>query len=145
MKQSSQEIEIDHNATDLFNIVLDIEKYPEFIPWCSKIQIINKKKNEIKAEMIVKYKLFPSQIFKSDVFFNNKNLIIKTKYVDGPLKDLESTWKFISLKKNKTKIIFKVEFEFKRYIHQKLAEFFFPLIENKMIDSFVKRAHQILN
>ena len=69
MKQSTQEIEIEHNATDLFNIVLDIEKYPEYIPWCSKIQIINKKKNEIKAEMIVNYKLFPSQIFASNVFF----------------------------------------------------------------------------
>ena len=145
MKQSTREIEIEHNATDLFNIVLDIEKYPEYIPWCSKIQIINKTKNEIKAEMIVNYKLFSSQIFTSNVFFNNKDLIIKTKYIDGPLKDLDTTWKFISLKKKKTKIIFMVEFEFKKYIHQKLAEFFFPLIENKMIDSFVKRAKKILN
>ena len=56
--------------------------------------------------------------------------MIKTKYIDGPLKDLDTTWKFISLKKKKTKIIFMVEFEFKKYIHQKLAEFFFPLIEN---------------
>jgi ribosome-associated toxin RatA of RatAB toxin-antitoxin module len=49
------------------------------------------------------------------------------------------------LKKNQTRIHFNVEFEFKRFFHQKIAEAFFPLIENKMIESFKVRADEILD
>ena len=145
MKESKQEIESNHKAIDLYNIVLDIEKYQDYIPWCTKIEILNRKKNEIKANMIVNYKLFPQQKFSSNVFFNLDKLLINTKYLEGPLKDLNTFWEFQNIQNNKSKIIFSVKFEFKNFIHQKIAEFFFPLIEKKMINSFVKRANQILN
>ena len=145
MKESKQEIELNHKAIDLYNIVLDIEKYPDYIPWCTKIEILNRKKNEIKANMIVNYKLFPQQKFSSNVFFNLDKLLINTKYLEGPLKDLNTFWEFQNIQNNKSKIIFSVKFEFKRFIHQKIAETFYPLIENKMIDSFKNRANQILN
>ena len=78
-------------------------------------------------------------------FFNKKKLNIKTIYTDGPLKDLKTDWQFKSINKKKTIVVFTVEFEFKKFLHQKLAETFFPLIENKMINSFIKRANDILN
>ena len=56
MKSSQQQIIINYAAKDLYNIVLDIEKYPEFIPWCDSINILSKSKNEIIADMIVKHK-----------------------------------------------------------------------------------------
>ena len=52
MKQSKKEIELNHNVNDLYNIVLKIEEYPNYIPWCSSIKITERKKNEIKAIMI---------------------------------------------------------------------------------------------
>ena len=61
MRESKQEIASNHKAVDLFRIVLDIEKYPQYIPWCSDIEILSKKNNEIKANMIVDYKFFYSQ------------------------------------------------------------------------------------
>ncbi len=145
MKQSNQKIELDYNALELYKIVLDIEKYPDYIPWCSKIDIIKKKKNYIKANMKVNYKFFPSQIFTSDVNFSSKKLEISTNYVKGPLKDLSTFWEFVDNGNNKSIIIFKVKFEFKNFIHQKVAEFFFPLIEKKMINSFIKRANETLD
>ena len=145
MKQSKKEIELNHNANDLYNIVLKIEEYPDYIPWCSNIKIIERKKNEIKAIMIVNYKFFPTQKFTSKVVYDLKNKKIKTSYIEGPLKDLFTTWEFIQLEKNKTKVIFVVGFEFKNFIHQKLAELFFPLIEIKMMNSFIGRADNILN
>ena len=69
----------------------------------------------------------------------------KTTYIKGPLKDLKTNWLFKSIKQNKTLINFEVEFEFKRFFHQKIAETFFPLIENKMIESFKERADEILD
>ena len=145
MKESSKEIYLEYKSIDLFNIVLDIEKYPEYIPWCSKIEILNKNKNEIKAVMLVDYKLLKSQKFTSEVYFDITKLIIKTKYVDGPLKNLDTLWKFKKIKEKKTKILFQVKFEFKNFIHQKISNIFFPLIENKMIESFKDRADKILN
>ena len=144
MRESKQEIESNHKAVDLFRIVLDIEKYPLYIPWCSNIEILAKKKNIIKANMIVDYKFFPSQKFTSNVVFNLEEMSIITTYVEDPLKDLETIWEFKNLKKNKSKILFKVKFEFKNFFHQKIAELFFPLVESKMIKSFIERADQTL-
>ena len=145
MKESNKEIKLNHNALDLYNIVLDIEKYPEYLPWCKKIEIIEKKTNEIKANMIVNYKIFPSQKFTSKVIYNIKNLSINTKYIEGPLKDLNTLWQFKKIQENKCRVFFKVNFEFKNIFHQKFAELFFPLVEEKMITSFIERADQILD
>ncbi len=145
MKSSSKEIIIEHSASNLYNIVLDIEKYPEFIPWCKEIIIISKSKNRILADMLVSYKIFLPQTFRSDVTFNAKKLFIITNYIKGPLKNLNTKWSFIQLEKKITKVKFEINFEFERTIHQKLAEIFFNLIEEKMIKSFKKRAEDILN
>ena len=145
MKSSNREEIINHNAKDLFNIVLDLESYPYFIPWCSAMKVHSKSEKEIFADMVVWYKYFMPQQFGSHVIFDKKKLNIKTTYIKGPLKDLKTNWLFKSIKQNKTLINFEVEFEFKRFFHQKIAETFFPLIENKMIESFKERADEILD
>jgi len=145
MKSSKQEIIINHRAKDLYKIVLDIEKYPEYIPWCKKIIIRTRSKNEMLADMIVKYRYFLSQTFTSHVIFDSNKLLINTSYIKGPLKDLSTEWHFKKLEINKTKVIFIIKFEFQRLLHQKMAELFFGLIENKMIGSFKKRADAILD
>jgi len=145
MKSSKQEIIINHRAKDLYKIVLDIEKYSEYIPWCKKIIIKTRSKNEMLADMIVCYRYFLPQTFTSHVMFDSNKLLINTNYIKGPLKDLRTEWLFKKLEIKKTKIIFIIKFEFQRLLHQKMAELFFGLIENKMIDSFKKRADEILD
>jgi|TARA_B100000287_G_C20570166_1_gene756218 coenzyme Q-binding protein COQ10 len=145
MKESNKSIEFNYNAKELFDIVLDIEKYPDYIPWCKKINILKKNKNSIKANMIVNYKLLPTQQFISIVTYDVKNLLIKTQYIEGPLKNLDTIWKFVKIEKNKTIVNFNIKFEFKNFFHQKISEVFFSLVENKMMESFEKRAKKILN
>ena len=145
MKSSKQEIIINHRAKDLYKIVLDIEKYSEYIPWCKKIIIKTRSKNEMLADMIVCYRYFLPQTFTSHVMFDSNKLLINTNYIKGPLKDLSTEWLFKKLEIKKTKIIFNIKFEFQRLLHQKMAELFFGFIENKMIDSFKKRADEILD
>ena len=145
MKSSNKEVTINHNAKQLFDIVLDLEKYPEFIPWCTDMKIHLKKPNEIFADMYVFYKLLLPQKFGSHVIFNVEKLEIKTIYINGPLKDLKTDWQFNPISRSKTIVNFSVDFEFKRFLHQKFAEIFYPLIENNMIESFKQRANQILN
>ena len=145
MKSSKQEIIINHRAKDLYKIVLDIEKYSEYLPWCKEIIIKTRSKNEMLADMIVCYRYFLPQTFTSHVMFDSNKLLINTNYIKGPLKDLSTEWLFKKLEIKKTKIIFIIKFEFQRLLHQKMAELFFGLIENKMIDSFKKRADEILD
>ena len=145
MKESNKSIELNYNAKELFDIVLDIEKYPDYIPWCKKINILKKNKNSIKANMIVNYKLLPTQQFISIVTYDVKNLLIKTQYIEGPLKNLDTIWKFVKIEKNKTIVNFNIKFEFKNFFHQKISEVFYSLVENKMMESFEKRAKKILN
>ena len=145
MKSSTKTLIVNHNAKDLFDIVLDLEKYPEFIPWCKNMKIYSKNTKEIYADMYVFYKFILPQKFGSHVIFDKKKLFINTIYIEGPLKDLKTNWKFDQINKSKTKLIFSVKFEFKRFIHQKIAETFYPLIENKMIESFKVRADEILD
>ena len=144
MKTSSQEIIINHHPLELYKIVLDIEKYPEFIPWCLDVEIKSKTKNNIIADLLVNYRFF-KKTFTSEVIFDSNNLIIDVIYIKGPLKNLQNQWKFEKIDDNKTKVHFKIQFEFKNIIYQKISETFFYLIENKMINSFKKRADEILN
>ena len=145
MQNSSREVIINHNSKKLFNIVLDLENYPDFIPWCSSMEVHSRSNSEIFADMYVKYKFMIAYKFASHVIFDSKKLEIQTNYIEGPLKDLKTKWLFQSLDKNITLIKFSVNFEFKSFINQKIAETFYPLIENKMIESFRLRANTILN
>ena len=100
MKNSKREEIVSHSAKKLFNIVLDIQSYPEYIPWCTKMVVNEKKSDEIFADMYVKYKFILTQKFGSHVKFNKKELTIQTSYLEGPLKDLKTNWKFEEVKKN---------------------------------------------
>tara|TARA_B100000131_G_C17763828_1_gene470377 strand:- start:169 stop:606 length:438 start_codon:yes stop_codon:yes gene_type:complete len=145
MKNSQRDEVVFYSAKKLFDIVLDIESYPEYIPWCTRMVVNQRKKNEIFADMYVQYKFILSQKFGSHVKFNIDKLTIETNYIEGPLKDLTTNWKFEEIDKNQCKINFSVNFEFKNNLHQKVAETFYPLIENKMINSFKERAANILD
>ncbi len=103
MKSSEQEIIINHRAKDLYKIVLDIENYSEYIPWCKEIIIKSRSKNEMVADMIVCYKYFIPQTFTSHVMFDSNKLIINTNYIKGPLKDLSTEWFFKKLEIKKQK------------------------------------------
>jgi len=145
MKNSQREEIVNHSAIKLFDIVIDIEKYPEYIPWCTKMVVNERRKNEIYADMYVKYKFILTQKFGSYVKFDRNKLKIETNYIQGPLKDLTTKWKFEEIDNYKSKIVFDVNFEFKNLIHQKVAEIFYTLIENKMINSFKERADSFLD
>jgi len=145
MKNSQREEIVYHSSKKLFDIVIDIESYPEYIPWCERIVVNERKKNEIFADMYVKYKFVLDQKFGSHVKFDKDKLTIETHYLEGPLKDLKTNWRFEKIENNKSKIFFKVNFEFKNLIYQKVAETFYQLIETKMINSFKERADNLLD
>ena len=86
-----------------------------------------------------------AETFKNIEGAASNKMTIDVIYIDGPLRKLQTKWKFKETKKNYTKVFFFIKFEFKNIIYQKLSEVFFDLLENKMINSFKKRADKILN
>ena len=143
MTGSSQQKVLNYNANDLYKLVLDIEKYPDFLPGCTDSRIISNSESKIIADLVIQYKYF-NDTFRSFVDYNNKDLTISIKYTEGPLKALYTNWEFIKLDSNKTLIKFNVDVKFKFKPFNKLLDNFYKSIEEKIMINFEKRADKIL-
>ena len=126
----------------LIEMVLDIEKYPEFVPWCIEGKILNKKESEdlIVFDGDLKVgKSFLNEIFSSQVsYYKEKDKIIVTN-LDGPLKYLKNEWIFKEVN-NKTQLEFFIDFELKNPILNAIMKKSFELGLSKIAKSFVDRA-----
>ena len=134
--------EIPCSKENLIKMVLDIEKYPEFVPWCinSKIHDKNDKGNKIEiiADLTIG-KSFFSETYKSFVTYERSSDSIHVTNIDGPLKYLENKW-FFNQKGNNSEVNFQVEFELKNRILNLLMIKLFDKGLKKVADAFEKRA-----
>ena len=130
---------------NLIKMVLDIEKYPEFVPWCigAKIYTKNDKgdKIEITADLTIG-KSFFKQTYKSFVIYDKSKDSIHVTNIHGPLKHLENKWFFKQKGKN-SEINFHVNFELKNEILNTLMTKSFDIGLKKIADSFEKRAIEL--
>ncbi len=131
---------------DLIDIVLDIEKYPEFVPWCLKSKIYKKEERsdvvEFEADLTVGKKLL-HQTYKSYVtYYKNKDKIIVNN-IEGPLKFLKNEWKFKD-SNNGSILEFEIDFELKNTILNSIMKSSFDLGLSKIADAFEKRAFTLL-
>ena len=134
---------VPYTPSQLFDLVADVKKYPEFLPWCVGARIRSKEDRLVIADLMIGYKLVRER-FTSKVILDRKNKVIETEFADGPFKFLNNRWSFVEDAEG-CLIDFSVEFEFKSFLHQKIAAVFYPLIEKKMIKSFKDRADCLLN
>src|SRR5450631_416652 len=98
MPQFSTKRRVRHSATDMFDLVADGEKYPEFVPLCSALRVKSRTdKGEgvtvLVADMTVAYKII-RETFTSRVTLDRPNLKVLVEYLDGPFKHLENRWSF---------------------------------------------------
>ena len=136
---------IERDKDKLINFVLDIEKYPEFIPFCIDSKVYEKREDDevvnIIADLTIGKKPFVDT-YKSDVkYIKNQDLIHVTN-IDGPLNYLENNWKFVQ-KDNFTEVIFDVDFEIKNKFLNIIMTKSFEFGLNKIADAFQKRAETI--
>ena len=129
----------------LIEFVLDIEKYPQFIPFCLASKVYERKNEGDKILIIADLTIGKgpfSDTYKSDVRFNKKNDTINVTNIDGPLKHLQNNWKFVETD-NTTVVYFDVDFEIKNKFLNLLMEKSFEFGLNKIADAFQKRAETI--
>ena len=145
MPKASVKRVINKKKDKLIEFVLDIEKYPQFIPFCLASKIYERKNEGDKILIIADLTIGKgpfSDTYKSDVRFNKKNDTINVTNIDGPLKHLQNNWKFVETD-NTTEVYFDVDFEIKNKFLNLLMEKSFEFGLNKIADAFQQRAETI--
>ena len=130
----------------MFDLVADIESYPEFLPWCKALRItkgdFDGNEGALTAEMVVAYKVFREK-FKSEVQLSRKSGIIDVRYVNGPFKSLENVWRFTDSTDGNSVVDFDIAFEFSNLFLQTTAHSVFDKAFTRMSDAFVNRADTV--
>ena len=132
---------------DLINMILDIEKYPEFVPWCLSGKIHSKKDLkdmiEMEADLTVGKK-FLNQTYKSHVtYYKEKDKIIVSN-IDGPLKHLKNEWQIKEVN-NQSEVSFTIDFEIKNIFYNIIMKKSFDRGLKNIADAFEKRAIELFN
>ena len=145
MPSASIKKKIPCSKKNLIEMVLDIEKYPEFVPWCLDSKIHDKTDKgdtiEIKADLTIG-KSFFRDTYKSFVIYNKLEDSIHVTNIDGPLKHLENKW-FFRQDGDSSEVEFHVDFELKNKVLNVLMIKSFDLGLKKIADAFEKRAIQL--
>ncbi len=145
MPKHSEVRKLPFSARQMYDLVADIKSYPEFIPWCSGalIRSIQEEENKtiVDADLLVSFKVFHEK-FSSKVELIPDTMDINIKYLEGPLKYMESKWVFTKDSFGCT-IEYHVDFEFKSLIFQKIVGLIFQEAMQKIVASFEKRATEI--
>lgn len=130
-----------YTAEQLFDLVMDIEKYPEFLPWCLAARVNTRKSNYLEADVIVGYKMF-REVFSSRVHMIRPNAI-EVEYLKGPMRHLHNKWVFTNLKAQRCEVDFYVDFSLKSRLFESLVDQFFHKALAKMINAFELRAKDL--
>ena len=128
-------------------MVLDIENYPEFVPWCLGSKVYEKKDKGDTVEIIADLtigKSFFRETYKSFVIYNKSTDTIYVTNMEGPLKHLENKWFFKDVG-NSSEVEFQIDFELKNKILNLLMNKSFDLGLIKIADAFQKRADELFN
>jgi coenzyme Q-binding protein COQ10 len=147
MPKASVKRLIECNKEQLIDLVLDIESYPTFIPYCLNSKIYEKKDDKnftlIVADLTIGKGPFKAT-YKSDVKFNKDTDSIHVTNIEGPLKHLDNKWIFIE-KGNFTEIYFDIDFEIENKFLNIVMRKSFQYSLNKIANSFQKRANDLFN
>ncbi len=132
---------VQYSAVQLFNLVMDIEKYPEFLPWCLGARVNSSSKNALDADVMIGYKMFREK-FSSRVRFTSPKEI-EVEYLQGPMRHLHNKWVFRALKESQCQVDFYVDFSLKTRLFESLVDQFFHKALVKMINAFELRAIEL--
>lgn len=125
----------------LFDLVADVDRYPEFLPWVLASRITRRENGTFYADLVIGYRLV-RETFTSKVTVQRPNRI-HVEYLSGPLRYLSNSWSFIREPDGRCTIDFYVDFEFRSRMFQKLVGLFFNEAVRRMVGAFEARAQKI--
>jgi coenzyme Q-binding protein COQ10 len=145
MPSHSETRTLPYSAQQMYDLVADVARYPEFLPWTAAARIRSRKEegdHEVMlADLVVSFKVFRER-FGSRVTLWPERSRIDTEYIEGPFKHLHSRWEFRDVEGG-SEVHFEVDFEFRNVILQKAAGLFFFEAMQRIVRAFEARARDL--
>ena len=147
MPSFSSDHKVNHKADEMFRLVADVERYPEFVPLCQDLHVRGRKELDggrtvLVADMTVAYKLF-KETFTSRVELRPQERTILVEYLDGPFKHLENRWTFEDAGEDACTVGFYISYEFRSKTLGSLMGVMFEKAFRKFSSAFEARADQV--
>ncbi|MDR2111491.1 MAG: type II toxin-antitoxin system RatA family toxin [Candidatus Accumulibacter sp.] len=141
MARVEKSVLIEYSAGQMFDLVEDIESYPQFLPWCGGTRVDFRDERRTVATTYV-------NVHGAKAHFTTENAKerpawMTMKLVEGPFRHLEGSWRFKPLGENACKVEFQISYEFSNKMLDKIVGQVFNQIANTFVEAFVKRAHQV--
>ncbi len=131
-----------YSAAQMYDLVADVGKYPEFLPWCAAARIRTRRPRGeaevMEADLVISFKVFRER-FGSRVTLHPKDQTIDTEYIDGPFRYMKSTWRFEEAPGG-CDVHFFVDFEFKNAVLQGIIGVVFNEAMQRIVRAFERRA-----
>lgn len=138
MPTHAEQRRLPYSPEQLFDLVADVERYPEFLPWCLDCRVTRRQGDVLYADLIIGYKMVREK-FGSRVTLTRPDLI-RVEYLSGPMKYLSNQWRFLPAPDGGCIIDFYVDFEFRNPFFQRLMGLFFNEAVRRMVAAFEARA-----
>lgn len=133
--------QLPYSAEQMFDLVADVGRYSEFLPWVVATRVKSDDGSEMIADMLVGFKALREKFTSRVEKVRPKE--IRVHYVDGPMRDLDNRWTFHPLSETSCKVEFDVRFSFRNALFEKLAGQYFDKAFRKMVAAFETRAAEL--
>jgi coenzyme Q-binding protein COQ10 len=138
---------VQHSPQQMFALVADVERYPEFVPLCEALHVRGRRENEdgtsvLVADMTVAYKLFRETFTSRVTLLPDRNEIL-VEYLDGPFRHLENRWSFVARGEDACEVGFYINYEFKSRALSALMSAMFDRAFRKFSSAFEQRADTV--
>jgi coenzyme Q-binding protein COQ10 len=140
MPTFTSRVEVPYRPDQLFDLVADVDKYPEFLPWCGGARVHTRSDAELLADLTIRFGPF-HETFASRVSLERPHRI-RARYENGPFRYLNNQWVFSS-RPIGTQVDFWVDFEFRNRILQAAIGAVFSEAVKRMVSAFIKRARDV--
>lgn len=141
MPTHAEKRHLPYSQKQLFDLVAEVDRYPEFLPWCTACRITRREGDSFYADLVVRFKVF-SERFASKVTLHGQEQI-DVSYIDGPFRYLNNHWRFIQQDDGSCVIDFFVDFEFRSRMLQALIGLLFNEAVSRMVGAFEARAREL--
>jgi len=141
MADVAKTVLINQSSERMYDLVTDVQKYPEFLPWCGGVEIYQSTPDVMEAKIKINFK--GVQQFFHTINHQKRPSEIDMQFVDGPFKKFHGHWRFTSLREDACKVEFELHYEFSNLILEKLIGPVFSVIAGTFVNGFVKRAEDL--
>lgn len=141
MKKITRSALLPYSSEQMFHLVNDVERYPEFLPWCGDAKVVASHPSEMVASVTI------AKAGIEQTFTTRNHLVpferIEMQLVDGPFKALTGEWSFKALDESACKVVLDISFEMKAGILNVAVGTVFEKIASTLVDSFCNRAKEV--